>query len=138
LGCAGAFEYLDEDLLLAGAELIWRAGAYQDEKGHGLCHGTSGNGFALLKGSRCTGDALARAGAPLRRPRPRPGGAYRDRERPPPRNTVGAAGLEHRHKPHRLASRVATRKSTTSTADGSLPALDINGSRRILLGVDFE
>jgi hypothetical protein len=52
LGCAGAFEYLDEDLLLAGAELIWRAGAYQDEKGHGLCHGTSGNGFALLKGSR--------------------------------------------------------------------------------------
>jgi lantibiotic modifying enzyme len=53
---AGAGEYLDEDLLLAGAELIWRAGAHQDEKGHGLCHGTSGNGFALLKAFARTGD----------------------------------------------------------------------------------
>jgi lanthionine synthetase-like protein len=52
---AGAWEYLDEDLLLAGAELIWRAGAHQDEKGHGLCHGTSGNGFALLKAFARTG-----------------------------------------------------------------------------------
>src|SRR5205823_1744575 len=46
---AGAWEYLDEDLLLAGAELIWQAGAHAHEKGHGICHGTSGNGFALLK-----------------------------------------------------------------------------------------
>src|SRR5256714_143410 len=53
---AGAREYLDEELLLAGAELIWRAGAHQDEKGHGLCHGTSGNGFALLKAFARTGD----------------------------------------------------------------------------------
>ena len=53
---AGAWEYLDEDLVLAGAELIWRAGAHQDEKGHGLCHGTSGNGFALLKAFARTGD----------------------------------------------------------------------------------
>lgn len=53
---AGAWEYLDEDLLLAGAELVWRAGAHQDEKGHGLCHGTSGNGFALLKAFARTGD----------------------------------------------------------------------------------
>jgi hypothetical protein len=53
---AGAWEYLDEALLLAGAELIWRAGAHDDEKGHGLCHGTSGNGFALLKAFACTGD----------------------------------------------------------------------------------
>jgi hypothetical protein len=45
---AGAWEYLDEELLLAGAELIWRAGAHGDVKGHGICHGTSGNGFALL------------------------------------------------------------------------------------------
>jgi lantibiotic modifying enzyme len=45
---AGACDYLDEDLVLAGAELVWRAGAHGDEKGHGLCHGTSGNGFALL------------------------------------------------------------------------------------------
>ena len=53
---AGAWDYLDEDLLLAGAELIWRAGAHRDEKGHGLCHGTSGNGFALLKAFARTGD----------------------------------------------------------------------------------
>jgi lantibiotic modifying enzyme len=53
---AGAWEYLDEDLLLAGAELIWRAGAHGDEKGHGLCHGTAGNGFALLKAFARTGD----------------------------------------------------------------------------------
>jgi hypothetical protein len=53
---AGACEYLDEELLLAGAELIWRAGAHGDEKGHGICHGTSGNGFALLKAFARTGD----------------------------------------------------------------------------------
>ena len=55
---AGAWDYLDEDLLLAGAELIWRAGAHRDEKGHGICHGTSGNGFALLKAFARTGDEL--------------------------------------------------------------------------------
>jgi lantibiotic modifying enzyme len=53
---AGAWDYLDEDLLLAGAELVWRAGTHGDEKGHGLCHGTSGNGFALLKAFARTGD----------------------------------------------------------------------------------
>jgi lantibiotic modifying enzyme len=53
---AGAWDYLDEDLLLGGAELIWHAGAHRDEKGHGLCHGTSGNGFALLKAFARTGD----------------------------------------------------------------------------------
>jgi lantibiotic modifying enzyme len=53
---AGAWEYLDEELVLAGAELIWQAGAHGDEKGHGLCHGTSGNGFALLKAFARTGD----------------------------------------------------------------------------------
>jgi hypothetical protein len=55
---AGAWDYLDEDLLLAGAELIWQAGAHKDEKGHGLCHGTSGNGFALLKAFARTGDEV--------------------------------------------------------------------------------
>jgi lantibiotic modifying enzyme len=55
---AGAWDYLDEDLLLAGAELLWRAGAHQDEKGHGICHGTAGNGFALLKAFARTGDEL--------------------------------------------------------------------------------
>ena len=29
-----------------------------EEKGHGLCHGTSGNGFALLKAFARTGDEL--------------------------------------------------------------------------------
>jgi Lanthionine synthetase C-like protein len=53
---AGAWDYLDEDLLLAGAELVWQAGAHRDEKGHGLCHGTAGNGFALLKAFARTGD----------------------------------------------------------------------------------
>lgn len=55
---AGAWEYLDEELLLAGAELIGQAGAHADEKGHGLCHGTAGNGFALLKAFARTGDEL--------------------------------------------------------------------------------
>jgi lanthionine synthetase-like protein len=53
---AGAWDYLDEELLLAGAELVWQAGAHGDEKGHGICHGTSGNGFALLKAFARTGD----------------------------------------------------------------------------------
>jgi lantibiotic modifying enzyme len=53
---AGAFDYIDEDLVLAAAELIWQAGAHGDGKGHGLCHGTSGNGFALLKAFARTGD----------------------------------------------------------------------------------
>ena len=51
-----AAEYLDEELLLAGAELTWRAGAHGSEKGVGLCHGTSGNGFPLLKTFARTGD----------------------------------------------------------------------------------
>jgi len=55
---AGACDYLDEELLLAGAELIWKAGARGDEKGHGLCHGTSSNGFALLKAFARTEDEL--------------------------------------------------------------------------------
>jgi lantibiotic modifying enzyme len=55
---AGAWDYLDDDLVLAGAELVWQAGAHRDEKGHGLCHGTSGNGFALLKAFARTGDEL--------------------------------------------------------------------------------
>jgi lantibiotic modifying enzyme len=52
----GAWNYLDEDLVLAGAELIWQAGAHRDDKGHSLCHGTAGNGFALLKAFARTGD----------------------------------------------------------------------------------
>lgn len=36
-----------DSLLLAGGELTWAAGPLR--KGAGLCHGTAGNGFALLK-----------------------------------------------------------------------------------------
>lgn len=48
--------YLDEELVLAGAELTWRAGAHRDEKGASICHGTAGNGYALLKAFARTGD----------------------------------------------------------------------------------
>jgi hypothetical protein len=53
-----AADYLDEELLLAGAETVWQAGAHGDEKGHGICHGTSGNGFALLAAFERTQDEL--------------------------------------------------------------------------------
>jgi Lanthionine synthetase C-like protein len=55
---ATAARYLDEELLLAGAELVWQAGAHGDEKGVGICHGTAGNGYALLKAFERTGDEL--------------------------------------------------------------------------------
>jgi Lanthionine synthetase C-like protein len=54
----GAASYLDEDLLLSGAELIWRAGPSCMEKGSGICHGTSGNGHAFLKVFERTGDEM--------------------------------------------------------------------------------
>ncbi|MBE7940387.1 MULTISPECIES: LanC-like protein [Ramlibacter] len=44
-----------DHLLLAAGELTWRAGPLR--KGPGLCHGTSGNGYAFLKLWRRTGDA---------------------------------------------------------------------------------
>ena len=47
---------LDEELLLAGAETVWRAGPHGDEKGAGICHGTAGNGYALLAAFARTGD----------------------------------------------------------------------------------
>ena len=45
-----------EDLLRAGGELIWQAGPVA--KGAGLCHGTAGNGYALLALHQRTGDPL--------------------------------------------------------------------------------
>jgi hypothetical protein len=55
--CAGS--YLDEDLLLGGAQLTWDAGPPErNEKGCGLCHGTVGNGYALLRTFERTGDEL--------------------------------------------------------------------------------
>jgi hypothetical protein len=56
LACAAS--YLVEELLLGGAELIWRAGPPGIEKGSGICHGTAGNGHAFLKVFERTGDEL--------------------------------------------------------------------------------
>jgi Lanthionine synthetase C-like protein len=42
--------------MLAGAELVWRAGPPRLEKGPGICHGTAGNGYAFLKVLARTGD----------------------------------------------------------------------------------
>ena len=53
---ATAAPYLDEALLLAGAELTWQAGAHKARKGAGICHGTAGNGYALLATFARTGD----------------------------------------------------------------------------------
>ncbi len=53
---ASAAGYLDEELLLAGAELCWKVGPPVMDKGPGLCHGTAGNGYAFLKVFERTGD----------------------------------------------------------------------------------
>jgi hypothetical protein len=49
-------DLMPEDLLLAAAETTWRTGPL--EKGPGLCHGTAGNGYALLRTYELTGDEL--------------------------------------------------------------------------------
>jgi lanthionine synthetase-like protein len=50
---------LDEDLLLGAAELTWEAGPLdRNEKGAGICHGTAGNGYALLRVFELTQDEL--------------------------------------------------------------------------------
>jgi Lanthionine synthetase C-like protein len=61
--CAGApgiviaaADVLDEELLLAGGALAWRAGPPGLQKGPGICHGTAGNGYAFLKLFARTGD----------------------------------------------------------------------------------
>jgi Lanthionine synthetase C-like protein len=54
---------LDEEVALAGGNLTWAAGPLR--KGANLCHGTAGNGYALLALFALTGDEewLARARA---------------------------------------------------------------------------
>lgn len=47
-------DLLPDDLLLGAAELTWHAGPLA--KGAGLCHGTSGNGYAFLRTHALTGD----------------------------------------------------------------------------------
>ena len=56
-------DMLDEELAVGGAELTWRAGPLRT--GANLCHGTAGNGYALLTLLERTGDErwLARARA---------------------------------------------------------------------------
>ena len=61
--CAGApgivttaAAYLDEALLLAGAELSRRTGPAGMEKGAGICHGTASQGYAFLCAFERTGD----------------------------------------------------------------------------------
>jgi hypothetical protein len=48
-------DLVPRELATGGGELIWRAGPLC--KGPGLCHGTAGNGFALLKLHNLTGDS---------------------------------------------------------------------------------
>jgi lantibiotic modifying enzyme len=55
---ATAAPYLVEELLLPASELTWRAGAHGEAKGAGICHGTAGNGYALLAAFARTGDEL--------------------------------------------------------------------------------
>ena len=52
---AGLSEPID-DLLLAAGQTIWNAGPLA--KGANLCHGTAGNGYALLKLFERTGDQV--------------------------------------------------------------------------------
>jgi Lanthionine synthetase C-like protein len=56
-------DLLDEELAVAGGELVWQAGPLV--KGANLCHGTAGNGYAFLALFARTGDErwLARARA---------------------------------------------------------------------------
>jgi hypothetical protein len=60
---AAAEGTVEEWRRLAGAELVWLAGPPTLEKGPGICHGTAGNGYALLAAFARTGDEewLARA-----------------------------------------------------------------------------
>jgi hypothetical protein len=46
-------DLMPRDLFLGGAELTWCAGPLA--KGPGLCHGTAGNGYALLRAHALTG-----------------------------------------------------------------------------------
>lgn len=58
VGLAGVPQGLDprlDEVLTAGGELVYRAGPLR--KGPGLCHGTAGNGYALLKLHARTGNA---------------------------------------------------------------------------------
>jgi len=61
-GAAGVAEaaagFVDETLLRQAGELVWRAGPPSMAKGTGICHGTAGSGFGLLKVFARTQDEL--------------------------------------------------------------------------------
>ena len=93
--CAGApgivvatADYLDEELLVAGADLIWHAGPHGDEKGPSICHGTAGNGYALLRTFARTEDEIW-----LERARRFVMHALEQVERMPPRYSLFTGGL---------------------------------------------
>lgn len=54
--CLAGLDAPIDDLLIAGGELTWRAGPLK--KGSNLCHGTGGNGYALLKLYARTGEEI--------------------------------------------------------------------------------
>jgi hypothetical protein len=83
-----AWDYLDEDLLLAGAELVWQAGPHGDEKGPNICHGTAGNGYAFLKAFERTRDERW-----LERARRFAMHALEQVERMPPRHSLFTGGV---------------------------------------------
>ena len=84
-----AASYLDEDLLLGGAQLIWDAGPLESqEKGAGICHGTAGNGYGLLATFARTGDELW-----LERARAFAVHALEQAERLPPRYSLFTGGV---------------------------------------------
>ncbi len=64
-----------DDMMIKAGTTVWKAGPM--EKGFGLCHGTAGNGYALLKLYRRTGDPhVAGTRTVLRHARNRPVGAH--------------------------------------------------------------
>jgi hypothetical protein len=93
--CAGspgiaiaAAAYLDEELLLAAAELPWLAGPHGEDKGSGICHGTAGNGYAFLKTFERTKDEMW-----LERARRFAVHALEQAERMPSRYALATGGL---------------------------------------------
>jgi hypothetical protein len=54
--CLAGLDPSVDELLVRAGDLVWRAGPLT--KGSGLCHGTSGNGYALLRLFELTGDEL--------------------------------------------------------------------------------
>ena len=76
---ASAASYLDEELLLAGAELTWHAGPPGMEKGPASATGRPGTATRSSRPSSAPGRALARPRPPVRRARARAGRARRRR-----------------------------------------------------------